>query len=204
MSSLWVRRGGAARSREVLPAGTVTRLIIDIGAPSRILTADGELVASPGGAFLIGPHPVPLVLEHSEAGRQCGADLTPVGVAAFTTVPLAELVGRVRDATPILRWSETWPERLRGTDSADDALEVLQQLLRSVRRRGFVMDPRAARAVRRLEGDPVIPIAALAAEAGLTPGGFTRLFRRGVGMTPRDFARLVAASREDGAPSAVR
>lgn len=202
--SLWYRRGEDAVREHLPAAGTVTRLIVDLGTPSRILTTDGDVVAASGGAFLIGPHPSPLVQETAAPTWQCGADLTAVGVAALTNTPLTDLAGRVREAGPILRWSDTWPDRLRAAASADDALEVLQQLLRSVRRPGFAIDARIVRAVARLDADPGIPTRALAAEAGLSRVWFGRLFRRGVGMPPRVYGRLVAAVAADGAPLPVR
>lgn len=53
-----------------------------------------------------------------------------------------------------------------------------------------------ARACRRLESDdPPPPLAELAAEAGLSPGHFQRVFRRVVGVTPKQYEGARRAGR---------
>jgi AraC-like DNA-binding protein len=189
--SLWFVRGAPVRRYERILPQAVAHLIVNLSDPYRLLTRGGSDVGEPfTGAFLSGLQREYLVIENPDTLWQCGAELTPAGVAAFTTTPLRDLTDRVQDAAPILRWSDGWRGRLQQTATADDALEVLQQLLRSVRRPEFAIEERVARAVTRLDEDPDIPIAALATEVGLSSGGFAALFRRGVGMTPKAYADL--------------
>lgn len=189
--SLWFVRGAPVRRYERILPQAVAHLIVNLSEPYRLLTRGGEVVGEPfSGAFVSGLHREYLVIENPDELWQCGAELTPAGLAAFTTTPLTELTDRVQDAEPVFRWSGTWRERLQATTSPDDALEVLQQLLRSVRRPKFRVDDRVTRALRRLDGDPDVPIASLAAEFRLSSGGFAGLFRRGVGTTPKAYADL--------------
>lgn len=189
--SLWFVRGAPIRRYERILPQAVAHLIVNLSAPYRLLTRGGEVVGEPfTGAFVSGLQREYLVIENPDELWQCGAEFTPAGIAAFTRTPLAELTDRVQDADGVFRWSGTWRERLQATATADDALEVLQQLLRSVRRPGFEVDDRVSRAVTRLDDDPDIPIASLAAELGMSSGGLAGLFRRGVGTTPKAYADL--------------
>lgn len=54
---------------------------------------------------------------------------------------------------------------------------------------------RIAQACRRLEADDPPGLAQLAAEAGLSPGHFQRVFRRAVGVTPKQYAGARRAQR---------
>lgn len=198
--SFWFVRGAPARRDVRVPPQTAPRLIVNLADPFRLLARDGSAVGQPVvGASLVGLQRDDLVAEYPDALWQCGADFTPAGLAAFTTSPLRELTGTVREAGPILRWSDGWPDRLRETTTADDALEVLQQLLRSVRRPEYTIDDRVARAVARLDDDPELPIAVLAAEVGLSRGRLAALFRLGVGATPTAYAGLARVARAGGA-----
>jgi hypothetical protein len=198
--SFWFVRGTPARHDERLPPQTAPRLIVNLADPFRLLARDGSAVGQPvTGASVIGFQRDDLVAEYPGTLWQCGADFTPAGLAAFTATPLRELTGTVRDAGPILRWSDGWPDRLRETTTADDALEVLQQLLRSVRRPEYTIDDRVARALARLDGDPDLPTAALAAEVGLSRGRLATLFRLGVGTTPTAYAGLARVTGAGGA-----
>lgn len=189
--SFWFVRGDPVRRYERILPQAVAHLIVNLSDPYRLLTRGGTAVGRPfTGAFLSGLQREYLIIENPDTLWQCGAELTPAGVAAFTTTPLRDLTDRVQDAGPILRWSDGWRDRLRETATADDALEVLQQLLRTVHRRDFAVDARVTRAVGRLDDDPDIPIAALAHEVGLSSGGLAGLFRRGVGTTPKAYADL--------------
>lgn len=189
--SFWFVRGAPVRRYERILPQAVAHLIVNLSDPYRLLTRGGTAVGRPfTGAFVSGLQREYLIIENPDTLWQCGAELTPAGVAAFTMTPLRDLTDRVQDAGPILRWSDGWRDRLRETATADDALEVLQQLLRTVHRRDFAVDARVARAVGRLDEDPDIPIAALAHEVGLSSGGLAGLFRRGVGTTPKAYADL--------------
>lgn len=205
--SLWFVRGEPVRPYERILPQAVAHLIVNLSDPYRLLTRGGEVVGEPfTGAFLSGLQREYLVIENPATLWQCGAELTPSGVAAFTAAPLSGLADRVQDASPLIPGSDGWRDRLRETASADDALEVLQRLLRSARRRDFEIDERLTRALLRLDADPDIPIASLAAELGLSNGGFAALFRRGIGTTPKvyaDLARFVgflAAIQFDAVP----
>lgn len=189
--SLWFVRGAPVRRFERILPQAVAHLIVNLSEPYRLLTRGGEVVGEPfTGAFVSGLQREYLVIENPETLWQCGAELTPAGVAAFTTTPLTELTDRVQDAGPVIPWSDGWRARLQKAGDADDTLEVLQQLLRSARRREFAIDERVARALRALDADPDIPIASLAAELGLSAGGFAGLLRRGAGITPKAYADL--------------
>lgn len=189
--SFWFVRGAPVRRYERILPQAVAHLIVNLSEPYRLLTRGGEVIGQPfTGAFLSGLQREYLVIENPETLWQCGAELTPAGVAAFTTTPLVDLTDRVRDARPLIPWSDEWRDRLRAAGDADDTLEVLQQLLRSARRRDVEIDERVAQAVARLDADPDIPIASLAAELGMSSGGLTALFRRGVGTTAKVYADL--------------
>jgi AraC-like DNA-binding protein len=177
---LWVEDVAGAES---LRRSTGPRLLVDLADPGRVL--------------IVGAGAIPADSLPAAGVRRCGADLTPAGLPAFTSTAASAFAHRIEDAGPHLRWSATWPARLAATSSSDDTLEVLQQLLRSVRRRRYVVDARLAQATRWLEADPRIPVAALARETGLSDSGFRRLFARGTGMSPRAYRALARAVAPD-------
>jgi AraC-like DNA-binding protein len=186
--SLWVEE--VAAESDPLPPSTAARLLVDLADGGRVVVAGprsdaGELPRDPGV-------------------RRCGVDLTSAGLPAFTATPASAFADRVEDAAPHLPWSDTWPARLAAAASSDDILEVLQQLLRALRRPSYSVDARVARAARHLDAEPDAPVTRVAREAGLTDSGFRRLFARGTGLSPRAYAAIARAVAGHGAPSRVR
>jgi hypothetical protein len=187
--SLWVEEVAGEPDGDPLPPSTAARVLVDL--------VDG------GHVLLIGPRASAGHMPRDVGVRRCGADLTPAGLPAFTATPASAFAHRLENATPHLPWSDGWPARLAAASSSDDALEVLQQLLRALRRRRYSVDARLARAARRLEDEPSTPVGALAREAGLTDGGFRRLFVRGTGLSPRAYAAVAQAASAHASASVV-
>jgi AraC-like DNA-binding protein len=190
--SLWFVRGAPVRPYERILPQAVAHLIINLSDPYRLLTRGGEVVGEPfTGAFLSGLQQEYLVIENPATLWQCGAELTPAGLAAFTETPLVELSDRVQDAAPVIAGSASWREQLRATATAEETLDLLEHLLRSARRPGFAIETLVSDAVSRLDGDPDIPIHRLALELGLSDAALIALFKRGVGSTPKAYADLM-------------
>ncbi|MQX37504.1 bifunctional DNA-binding transcriptional regulator/O6-methylguanine-DNA methyltransferase Ada [Roseospira navarrensis] len=90
-------------------------------------------------------------------------------------------------------------EHVRFFDTAEAAVAAGFRPCRRCRPDHGAADPQAeavARARRRLEADPDEPcLADLAAEAGLSPGHFRRVFQARVGLSPKQYAKAVRADR---------
>ncbi|MGB3909029.1 MAG: AraC family transcriptional regulator [Pseudolysinimonas sp.] len=190
--SLWFVRGAPQRRYERILPQAVAHLIVNLSDPYRLLTRGGEVIGDAfTGAFVSGVQREYVVIENPATLWQCGAELTPAGLAAFTTTPLAELSDRVRDAGAIIAGSDRWRDPLRAASGAEETLRRLEGLLTAVRRTGFAIDSRVADATGRLDADPDIPIRRLAVDLGLSDAALIALFRRGVGITPKAYADLV-------------
>jgi AraC-like DNA-binding protein len=196
VASIWYARGRIPYRRERIgPTGSSVAVIVldDPIIETALGPRGGSLVADRG--FLIGPHDRPVINEPTGETFAVGVVTTPVGCEAAFGVRPASVAGRV---VPI---DEAWPSAaavradLLAMTDPDAMLDRLERALDA----GLdLSDPgldRCARAVERLEADPLLLIAQVAREAGLSHGHLDREFRRIVGLSPRRLARQRRVAR---------
>jgi AraC-like DNA-binding protein len=178
--------------------GTRVVVVLELGEPIRVY----DRAQRPGrhrGGFVAGLDDAPSLTEHDGSQRGLEVSLTPQGARLFFGVPLSELFGRVvafPDLVP--REQRDLVSRLHDLPDWDARFDEFERILEK-----RVADARVGRdvdavawAVRRIEargGD--VDIGALGRELGVSHRRLIALFRDGVGMAPKLFARLVRFDR---------
>jgi AraC-like DNA-binding protein len=195
VESVWYARGTVPYARErIAPTGSTVAIIV-LGDPLRMVPDDGAgkpVVAEDG--VIIGPHDRPLINEPLGETFALGVVTTSVGCASTIGLEPRRLRGRT---APLASW--TAGSRLRSElASASDPeamLETVERGLRASLRTDVAGVDRCARAVSLLEADPLRPVAAIAAEVGVSHAHLDREFTRVVGLTPRVLSRLLRMRR---------
>lgn len=192
-----VAAGGVHRG---LPSGHLT-LNISLGAPVHIVGMP-RADQSPGRfqALLGGLHTAPALIARDDAEYGVELALEPLGVAALTGLPSAELAGHVVDLADLPRpaWAGL-ADRLAALPDWPSRFALLDRLLggllgAAVRESAPPPDVEWAwRRIRRSGG--TVRVETLAAELGWSRRHFGERFRRGVGLTPKQAARVVRFER---------
>ena len=195
VEAVWFARGRILGVRErIAPTGSTVAAVV-LGDPIR-QTPVGEgaaLVADTG--FLIGPHDRPIVNEPLGETYCVGIVTTPVGCQPALGLAPAALRGRVVD---LLR---AWPRaaalrrELTNCRTPGEALDVVEETLRTPEpfdRNGF---GRCEAAVRQLSAEPTRPVTDIAAALGVSHGHLDRQFTEQVGLSPRTLARILRMRR---------
>jgi AraC-like DNA-binding protein len=195
VESIWFARGRMAGARELIaPTGSTVAAVV-LGDPIRQtgIGAGTALVAVTG--FLIGPHDRPIVNEPQGETHCVGIVTTPVGCRpAFGLAP-AMLRGRLVDLL------QAWPRAtairraLVACRTPADALDVVEEALRTPEpfdRNAFA---RCEVAVRQLVEEPTRPVKDIAATLGVSHGYLDRQFTEQVGLSPRTLARILRVRR---------
>jgi AraC-like DNA-binding protein len=187
------RAAGPVRRRE-LPGAQVV-VIIELGPPIRVF--DGDRPRRYPGGFVAGLDERPTLCEHDGAQRGVQLDLTPVGARLFFGVPMAELAGRVVALDELLpRAHRRLAERLEALPGWPERLAHLERLLEE--RLAELSGPTRIVdwAVRRIEeSGGAIDGRELARRLGYSQKHVIHLFRDGVGVPPKQLARLVRFGR---------
>lgn len=181
-----------------LPSGYLT-LNISLGEPVRIVgmprtdQRPGEFRALVGGL-----HTSPVLIERSAAEYGMQLALEPAGAAAVLGVPAAELTGHVVDLADVGGADlALLPERLAEAPDWASRFAVLDDVLgarAAARDAGPTADVEWA--WRRIRGcGGAVRVDALAREAGWSRRHFGELFRREIGLTPKQAARVVRFER---------
>jgi AraC-like DNA-binding protein len=189
VESVWFARGRIDYQRErIAPTGSTVAVVV-LGDPIRLVAGDGAAFVARDG-FLLGPHDRPVVNEPLGETHCVGVVTTPVGCRALFGVAPASVRGRVVDL--LAAWPAAGGLRhalLASGSSAEDALDVCQKVLAPGEPGPAVR--RCAAAVAALEGEPMRPIAGLAAELGVSHGHLDREFTAVVGLSPRVLSRIL-------------
>jgi AraC-like DNA-binding protein len=195
VESIWFARGRMTGARErIAPTGSTVAAVV-LGDPIRQITSgtDTALVAATG--FLIGPHDRPIVNEPLGETYCVGIVTTPVGCRPALGLAPATLRGRIVELLP------AWPRAaaLRGAlatcRSAGEALDLVEESLRTPEPYDGRAFARCADAVRMLQAAPGRPIGDIAAALGVSHGHLDRQFTAQVGLGPRTLARILRVRR---------
>ncbi len=173
---------------------TAVVMIVEFGAPIRV-SAPGSLapgVRFPGG-FVAGLADSFTLTRHDGTQRGLQINLTPLGARALFGLPLSELAHRslsLRDLLP--REHRSLADRLASLPDWDARFDLIERLLtaRTTDLRPAT-DPATWAARRIAAARGAVDHRALARELGYSPKHVITLFRDGVGLTPKRYARLV-------------
>lgn len=185
-------RSEPAGVERILPDGC-TELIFNVRTPFRVVAGEHERRTQPR-AMLVGQISRCLLIEPTGAVDIIAVRFTPAGAAAFFPFSLREITD---EHAPLAAVEEPWrglEERLHERRTTAARLRLLEETLLTVRR---TMRPgRAAHAVARLRTtDGRMRIRELADELNLSARQLERDFTREVGLTPKQFARIVRFQR---------
>lgn len=196
VASIWYARGRVPYRRErIAPTGSSVAVIV-LGDPiieTAVGARGGSVVADRG--FFIGPHDRPVINEPTGETFAVGVVTTPVGCAAVFDVAPGSVAGRV---VPL---DEAWAGAAEVRNellAMTDPEAMLDRLTGALEDGLDLTDPgldRCARAVEILEADPLVSIAEVAQELGVSHGHLDREFRRIVGLRPRQLARQRRVAR---------
>jgi AraC-like DNA-binding protein len=196
VESIWAVRGTAPyRRSSVLPNGAL-QLMINFGAPHRVL-AFGETAAQRrfGTAWIAGLQDAPLAIEAPPATDLLAIRFRPGGAHAFLPVPLDALTNDVVDADAVLGAAAgELRERLALAPTRAAQVATVERWLLArcrPREREFALVGGAVAALSRCEVDGRrVGVAAACERAGLSNRSLIRLFRRYVGLAPKTYARV--------------
>ncbi len=195
---LWASEGTVTYSREkILPNGAV-ELLINLGAPHRLLDRnDPERGVPFRRAWVAGVQREYVLIEAAAESRMMGVRFRPLGAYAFLGVPMEEISDRVVDLDGILGpGSDRLRERIGEAPDLASRFRLLEAALVAGCRRGPRPDAGvgwALGSLRRSGG--TIPVGRLSRELGISDRSFIGRFRRQVGLTPKLYARILRFSR---------
>jgi AraC-like DNA-binding protein len=192
VEAIWAVRGsGGYRRFVMLPNGAV-QLMINFGAPHRVLRADGRrLDRDCRAAWIAGLQDAPLEIESPPASDLLAIRFRPGGAHAVLPLPLHAVTNDVVEADGVLHHAAAelrerlalapdWPTRLRITED---------WLLARLRPRE-ADHRRIAAAVSALSANDGVSVHATCAQLGLSNRHLIALFRGLVGLSPKSFARV--------------
>jgi AraC-like DNA-binding protein len=195
VESIWFARGRIVGARErIAPTGSTVAAIV-LGDPIRQtpVGAGTPLVADTG--FLIGPHDRPIVNEPLGDTYCIGIVTTPVGCRPVLGLAPAELRGRVLDLVSAWPRAANLRRALPDCRTPAEALDLVEEALRTPETFDHRAFARCELAVRRLAADPTRPVTDIAAELGVSHGHLDRQFTEQVGLSPRTLARILRMRR---------
>lgn len=179
-----------------LPSRHVT-LIISLADPIRVVQLPGAQRPGELYALVGGLHVAPVLIAQDR--YQCGlhVELNPLGVRALLGASAAELSGQLVELAALNRPElAALPERLHTAASWPNRFAVLDEVLRATLTERYDPVPEVHWAWRRLLADGGTgAVCALAGEVGWSRRHFTERFRREVGLTPKQAARVVRFER---------
>ncbi|QSQ16731.1 DUF6597 domain-containing transcriptional factor [Myxococcus landrumensis] len=191
--AFWVYEGylPAHGSERVLPTGTVEWVMPLAGQRLEWRELDGD-AGHHSGAHVAGPRLTAYDVPTAQQAMLAGVHFRVGGAWPLLGIPQDALAERHVELSSL--WGadvEVWMARLQEAKGDADRFALLGDLFlaRLDEKRGS--HPAVARALARLDASTVeVPVASLVAGSGLSHRRFIELFRREVGLTPRDFLRV--------------
>jgi AraC-like DNA-binding protein len=204
----WYAQGTATFPRKRLfPNGRV-ELLVNFGAPIRLVEGVGSPVLKSG--WLSGLHARPVVIECGGATDSLGVRLKPAGAFALIGRPLREISGWTLDLGDVIgRAADELAERCFEADTADGRFRQAAAWIEALTARAPAGLPAVAWTAARIERSAgTASIGSLREEAGLTKNRLASAFGDEVGLSPKVYARIFRFQRllnliHQGAPSLV-
>jgi len=196
VESVWFARGQIPYRRErIAPTGSTVAVLV-LGSPILQIARNGageRLLAAEG--WLAGPHEGPVINAPTAETLAVGVVTTPVGCRALFGVNPGPLRGRVVALAD--HWSAAGA--LRAELLVDPAPDPAFTLVEAALRVGVELEVpgwrRCAAATAALEAEPRRPVAAIAADLGVSHAHLDREFGRVVGLTPTALGRILRLRR---------
>ena len=191
---VWFFDGRAAdRHERVFPNGTLD-LIVHLDHRYRPAGSTEPYPQVSIGGLLVAP----LVIEAPpERCRVLGIQLPPAGGYAIVAQPIHTLTGITVDLRAVIgRETRMLVERCEDTRSSHDCIRVAVDWLTQRVRRAPELAPWIVNAIghiNRYAGD--VRVRELQRDSGLSQSRFATAFRSSVGVTPKQFARIVRFRR---------
>ncbi len=196
VDAYWVLEGMSDGVPEpIFPDGRV-ELIFHYGERFRRHHPEGTLEHQPR-ALLAGPTLAPVVVSHAGRAGVAAIRLRPAAVRAVLGVTGASVAGRIEDLESLFPSVRGLCERLYEAATDRDRVARLEAWL-------SVAHPRTPRPDVSWTADAIVHsggragIAALAARGGVTVRTLERRFLDEVGLTPKQFARVIRLQRALG------
>lgn len=188
---VWASAGGLDLPRErIIPSGTAD-LVLNLGAPIKLLDPSGAAHAVPA-ACASGLLKQAAVLEHPHIHRALGVRLTPAGALHLFDGAVSELVDGFE---PFELVSPSRDARLKRALDPDASLRALVEVMVGWLGRELadgVLDLRSARAISMiLDSQGQVRMDHVAASVGLSSRVMISRFVASVGITPKLYARHV-------------
>lgn len=186
------RTDGAIRRLEVASSGAT--LIISFGPPVELLgPGDGSGASLQVTSFVAGPHTGYTIAVSPGWQHGVQVDLTPIGARRLFGVPMYELANHAVDLDAILGAAAgRVAERLAELRTWHDRFSLVEALI--ARRFALARDdsPGISKAWQRLtETAGQLRVGALASELGCSRQHLVRMFREGIGLSPKAAARVL-------------
>lgn len=188
---IWYSRGRLPSLRErVLPSATCD-LVVNLGAPMRLLEGAG-LTTFTGGTTT-GLLTRPLLLEHPEVHEALGFRLTPLGIRALTHAPASAVLDLNASLVDVCGAAgRALEERCAAATSADMILRVATHWARERVRGAPPADAVARWAIETIGARRGrVQVASLQERSGVSATWFRRRVRDELGVGPRTFASLL-------------
>lgn len=191
------QRGVTLSVHRGLPSRYVT-LIIGLDQPIRVtgMPQPGQPPSS-FRALVAGMHTGPVLIAQDPVQFGIRLELNPLGTRTLLGVSATELSGCVVDLAdlPSPRLG-TLPDRLAGAAGWPRRFEILNEVLGSAVTGSLSVPPEIGWAWRRmLASDGQVRVAALAGEVGWSRRHFGELFRRELGLPPKQATRVLRFER---------
>ena len=191
VTSLWYHRGPRPQRFEKILPMPIVHLVVNLSEPYRLLARGTDPVLQTFDAgFLSGLLTRYLVIENPSEVRNMGAEFTPYGIGAFACAPVPELTDVVQDAEAVLAGGGRLRDLGLASRSAEHALDLLEDALRTMLRPDFAVNATAMAACQLIAQQPGLPIPEVAQRCGVSHKTLIATFRRHCGVTPKAFANL--------------
>jgi AraC-like DNA-binding protein len=188
-------RGTTARLREVPFPGVP--LIFNLGAPWQIVHAVEDGRRDRHDSFVAGLHTAPSFVRGENGSWACiELRLTPLGARRLLGRPMHELTNRTLELPELLPQSHELLERLRELDAWADRFALVEAFLARRFAESGTLAPGVEWSWRWLyRSKGRAPITAIATELGWSHRRLIARFRDHLGLTPKQFARIVRFDR---------
>lgn len=188
VTKLWYLRTPSPQQYERIVPLPFVHFIVNLSEPYRVLRrGDAAVDEAFAETFVSGLQTSYLINENPSVIHHVGVEFHPYGIGPFTTLPVAELAGRVHDGNAVLPGIGRLRVVVNGLP-ATEALNLVEAELRRRLRPGVHPHAAVVAAVRMIADDPDQPIAAIAERSGASHKTLIAQFHRHCGVAPKVFA----------------
>jgi AraC-like DNA-binding protein len=185
----WEVQGALAPFRETLLPNGAVELMFDLGPPHRVLSAQGE--GWWRDAWYSGLHEEALVIESLEGTHLVSARMHPVGAIALLGPRVSSLANRIVPIAEVCDDGDALRAALAAVSSPAERFALLERFLRESSHRRLPAPAAVRDAAARIEAtNGNLRIAELHEAIGVSRKHLAVLFRRHVGLSLKDYAKL--------------